>query len=228
MDGRVWRTLRILLTKPGVVPREYTHGRRTYYTPPFRLFLVASFIMFSAFHFTETLFISFKLKLATKELSHQPSAPPVSSHDCLFIDSTLAVVPFAPATKLSEVELDIWSDCVRYLEEELAVATSSRAYQLDAYELSFIHSLLPTKKIKDSENETELVLTFLNSMLAGVSKLLSNPETLNQALSQWIQRLLVLMAPILALLLRLFFWGDVLLFDLLILALYYHAIVFWE
>lgn len=45
-DSRMWRTLRRLVTSPGFLSREYVLGRRVRYTPPFRLYLVLSVILF--------------------------------------------------------------------------------------------------------------------------------------------------------------------------------------
>lgn len=42
LDGRAYRTVFSLLTRPGFLTREYFGGRRTSYTPPLRLFLVIS------------------------------------------------------------------------------------------------------------------------------------------------------------------------------------------
>ncbi|MGF1462784.1 MAG: DUF3667 domain-containing protein [Maricaulaceae bacterium] len=48
LDGRFLRTLRLLILAPGRLSREYVDGRRARYTPPFRLFLVASVVFFLA------------------------------------------------------------------------------------------------------------------------------------------------------------------------------------
>lgn len=45
-DHRVWRTLKPLLLQPGFLTKEYLLGRRTRYTPPFRLYIVLSLIFF--------------------------------------------------------------------------------------------------------------------------------------------------------------------------------------
>ena len=42
VDGRAYRTIRTLLTQPGVLTREYLARRRHSYTPPLRLYLVIS------------------------------------------------------------------------------------------------------------------------------------------------------------------------------------------
>ena len=42
LDGRAYRTVYYLFTRPGYLTREYFEGRRTSYTPPLRLFLIIS------------------------------------------------------------------------------------------------------------------------------------------------------------------------------------------
>jgi len=49
IDGRLWLTLRTLLTKPGVMTLEYTQGKRAKYTPPLRMYLAISILFFVIF-----------------------------------------------------------------------------------------------------------------------------------------------------------------------------------
>ena len=46
LDGRVYRSLYLLYTRPGFLSSEYIHGRRAHYTPPLRMFLVLSISFF--------------------------------------------------------------------------------------------------------------------------------------------------------------------------------------
>jgi hypothetical protein len=39
-DSRLWRTLKLLWFKPGMLTREFVAGRRVAYLPPFRLYLI--------------------------------------------------------------------------------------------------------------------------------------------------------------------------------------------
>lgn len=48
LEGALWRTLRLLLLKPGRLTREYLAGRRKQYVLPLRLYLTASFLFFLA------------------------------------------------------------------------------------------------------------------------------------------------------------------------------------
>ena len=46
LDGRMIRTLRLLLIRPGFLSREYLDGRRAAYTPPIRMYLLISLAFF--------------------------------------------------------------------------------------------------------------------------------------------------------------------------------------
>lgn len=45
-DARLWRTLRLLATRPGALSVAYLEGKRVAYIPPLRLFVVASLVLF--------------------------------------------------------------------------------------------------------------------------------------------------------------------------------------
>jgi hypothetical protein len=47
LDSRVWRTLRLLVRKPGELTREFITGRHQLYIPPFRLYLAISILYFA-------------------------------------------------------------------------------------------------------------------------------------------------------------------------------------
>ena len=46
LEGQLWRTLWLLLRRPGRLTREYLDGRRRRYVLPLRLYLTASFLFF--------------------------------------------------------------------------------------------------------------------------------------------------------------------------------------
>jgi len=46
LEGALWRTLKLLLFKPGQLTREYLEGRRRRYVLPLRIYLTASFLFF--------------------------------------------------------------------------------------------------------------------------------------------------------------------------------------
>lgn len=46
LDSRLWRTVPMLMFRPGRVTRNYLDGKRARYVPPFRLFLLTSVLFF--------------------------------------------------------------------------------------------------------------------------------------------------------------------------------------
>lgn len=52
LDGRLARTLHLLLVRPGLLTRAYLQGRRTRFTPPLRLFIAASIVFFGVLWLT--------------------------------------------------------------------------------------------------------------------------------------------------------------------------------
>lgn len=50
-DTKAWRTLPLLLFKPGKLTRDYVYGKRARYIAPFALFLFTIFVMFFTFGF---------------------------------------------------------------------------------------------------------------------------------------------------------------------------------
>ena len=51
-DGKFWRTLPMLLFKPGELTRRYVHGERAKFVSPMAIFLFSIFLMFAVFSFT--------------------------------------------------------------------------------------------------------------------------------------------------------------------------------
>jgi hypothetical protein len=54
IDGRLMRTLKGLLFKPGFISEQYRQGRRISYTPPLRMYLVVSVLFFILVSFIKT------------------------------------------------------------------------------------------------------------------------------------------------------------------------------
>lgn len=51
-EGKFWRTLPLLVWRPGELTRRYIHGERARFISPMALFLFAIFLMFALFSFT--------------------------------------------------------------------------------------------------------------------------------------------------------------------------------
>jgi len=69
-DGRLWRSLPMLVLRPGRMTREYIDGKRARFVPPFRLFLLTSVIFFL------TVFTALEHQPWMKELKFTPGNQP--------------------------------------------------------------------------------------------------------------------------------------------------------
>ena len=47
VDGKLWQTLRVLVTKPGELTKQFLEGRRKRYISPVRLYLTCSLLFFA-------------------------------------------------------------------------------------------------------------------------------------------------------------------------------------
>ena len=52
LDGKLWRTLPLLVTKPGELTRRYIEGERVKFVSPMAMFLFSVFLMFAVFQLT--------------------------------------------------------------------------------------------------------------------------------------------------------------------------------
>jgi hypothetical protein len=51
-EGKIWRTLPMLVTRPGALTRRYIAGERARFVSPLALFLFCVFLMFAVMHAT--------------------------------------------------------------------------------------------------------------------------------------------------------------------------------
>ncbi|MEO8344782.1 MAG: DUF3667 domain-containing protein [Betaproteobacteria bacterium] len=94
LDGRLWRTLRVMVTKPGFLTQEYLRGRRKYYVRPARLYLAASVLLFAVLKFTTVPF-SFddsviKVDVPRPAVTPSGDAQPTGA-DVLSLGDTIAI-----------------------------------------------------------------------------------------------------------------------------------------
>jgi len=62
VEGRLWRTLALLLFRPGALTNEYLAGRRRRYVEPLRLYLSLSILFFALMKFSGTDVVHFNTK----------------------------------------------------------------------------------------------------------------------------------------------------------------------
>lgn len=103
LDSRLWRTLGLLLFRPGRLTVDYLEGKRARYIPPFRLFIAASIVFF----FVASMLADFDIgddvvlngDAPTTEAPATPDAPPEPAPD-----SAPATTPETPTATPGDPE----------------------------------------------------------------------------------------------------------------------------
>lgn len=99
LDGRAYRTVGYLLTRPGFLTLEYFSGKRVKYTPPLRLFLVVSisfFLSVSLFNTVQSMQTALDEAAGDTSVQEQEASPdPADDNipDTVVVDETEEGVP---------------------------------------------------------------------------------------------------------------------------------------
>ena len=216
-DSRMWRTLGTLAAKPGVAPKAFAHGQRSRYTPPVRLFLVVSFLFFLTLSFTQTLFVAITMRGGDEPagggitlLQNNANAEASADADDSECSMVASLDFFVRASELDR-DHDKWRECIAELQAKLSESVRSETEDAPP----------------EAAESAERAITLVNTMADGVGRAIENPEAFNAVFNNWLPRILLLMAPVTALILILFIRGrDALFYDHLVLALYSHAMGF--
>lgn len=97
-DSRLWRTLLNLVLRPGFLPAEFMAGRKARYVPPFRLYLIISFVLFLALSFGASIRVidtpaatTYKQPVPANPASTQDSALAAESDEQGDVDLAIAL-----------------------------------------------------------------------------------------------------------------------------------------
>ncbi len=221
-DSRMWRTLGLLATSPGVVPTDYSHGRRARYTPPVRLFLVVSFLFFLSTALTKTLFVGLDVQFTEltpaqteRVIAILESADVAMDPDDAEVDdATNEYCSFRVDFRLLIKESDLKTDKDRL---ETCFNTVSERSESDAAVAT------DADDVNDTDDQNEEIF---KRLLEGINWAIGNPQAFNAGVNDWLPRVMFLMTPVLALILALFLRRNAIIFDHMVLSLYVHAVNF--
>lgn len=237
-DGRMWRTLGLLAAAPGTVPANYSHGKRSRYTPPVRLFLVVSFLFFLILGLTHTLIVAVEVRARTPE--EQAAAQKAIEEGIARAGPEVAAAIDEARNEIEGDEAAIMIDgrnldCnltaeTRYFvrPKDIEIDKELWARCRDSFVVS-IKAEMEEGAEEDPEGKgaAAQTLTLMERVAAGVTRAIEDPEAFNASLNNWLPRMMFLMAPVLALIMTLFLRGrDALVFDHLVFSLYAHATAF--
>ena len=236
-DSRMWSTLWLMISSPGFVPTNYSHGRRSRYTPPVRLFLVVSFIFFLILGLTKTMFVAFEVTAKTPE---QVAEEKADYEDALakMDEKTRAIVENAQAADEAIVIDGQDINCninvkARFFVRPQDISIDEEKWRQCADSVTAAANIQidkpeTTLKIEGEESSIskETVRDGFNRVVGGLDALVRDPVEFNASVNLWLPRVMFFMAPVLALILSLFLRRGVFYFDHLVLSLYSHAIGF--
>jgi len=107
-EGRIWRSLRSLIFKPGQMAREFSDGARQKWTSPIRLYLAMSLLLFGYTAVTKTQFIAFGAKAEKHSIIQAGLSDEYILPDAFFLE------------RKSTIQKTISEEILSTLEDELA------------------------------------------------------------------------------------------------------------
>ena len=219
-DSRMWRTLGLLAAKPGLVPTSYSHGKRSAFTPPVRLFLVVSFLFFLTIAATNILFVGLEVIFKEAKPQEQSLSAEANSEEGVTLEfDQIDNCKFQGQLRFFIKESDIKTD------RERLNACMNGVRETMSEEIKGADSVVVGEDT-GIENETEEAIEIVDRVFEGISWAAEDPRAFNDAFNNWLPRVMFFMTPLLALILTLFLRRKALIFDHMVFSLYIHAVNF--
>ena len=212
LDGRIARTLPLLLLRPGVLTRRYAEGRRARYVPPFRLFLLSSLV----FYFVVFAFVGQANWLNFADVS--ANGQPLS-------DAQLSELREAFVDESGQVDEARLEEFITRLAEGNEVAEAGDVAPVDVANEANNKDEVSEPSIQEEIQAGEQVDHEIEDR---VRRIIDNPRLFISAVETWLPRLSLLMVPFTMLAMSLmYFWRrKVFIYDHAIHALNLHSWIY--
>lgn len=207
-DSRLSATLIPLFFKPGYVTREFNLGRRTRFVPPFRQYLAISVIFF-------LLLVSVDIQLfEDKSDPSKTDASPASAN----VKLTMNGAPVGQETT-----------------DQPAPLMTAPLKNVDAEDLSpeildEVTERMTKNREENLKNSTETEKQLYDrsvSLMSGIKKVWADPKLLNVVIANWTPKMMFVMLPLFAILLKLFYIRRKKYYiEHLVFSLYFHGFIF--
>ena len=256
-DSRLIKSLILLVLVPGGLTLAYVQGRRAAYVPPIRAYLVMSIVFFLALELTDLALIDLKVTpkqvVTADNIIDSAEAPNQTKEDGLpdiLIAGEDAQKAAKAARKNINEELDTLSQEEREKVEKILALTGvdkgldvvdaggnsfSINKEMLPYDINFQMFVKPELEGRIGLTEEDLadvlqddaVPGWAKDIVRGFSKALVDPIRMNEVFNKWLPRVLILIVPIFALMLRMTHWGkQQYYFNQLMFSLHYHTFLF--
>jgi hypothetical protein len=200
LDGRLLRSLPMLMLRPGRMTREYIDGQRARFVPPFRLFLLTSVIFFL------TVFTVLEQQPWLNELKLQPGAQPSGSFviagDLRFNIEAADTVETLQA-RLADPELSdadrVQAEAALKMLEDADSAVSSFVLPDGTIDREALHQSI----IKSNPDLTPAELATADAAAERFANFYENQDRFGARMKEWAPRFTLLFLPIFSALLAL-------------------------
>lgn len=189
LDSRFYRTLATLLMTPGRLTRDFADGKRARYTPPIRLYLLSTILLFVMLSFSNVALVSLDMEPTPSETSG------------VKMDIEGAQAEFKSISFFKLVSEPV-KGAVLLKEEQIEEA------------------------VQDTQ-EDEVAANFARDVMQGLNAMAEDPRVANKAINAWLPRVMILLLPLFALTLKLFYiFRKQFLFNHAIYSLHFHSALF--
>jgi hypothetical protein len=232
-DSRVWRTLRPLAFRPGLLTQEFLRGRRAHYTPPFRMYLILSvafFLIASVFDPGKDISLNLgdggaALTINDDDATNAPAAPDAPATPGANADATTAQSVNGARDRLIETIVGRLPEAERAelraeLQNELGEMTPEQAARAQ-------------EVMADPCNEANFRIDvgFLNEyeqrLRQACNKIVADTQSFGRALWENLPKMMFLFLPLIALVMAVLYLGSGRYYvEHLLFFLHYHAFFF--
>jgi len=212
LDSRIWRSWAALLFKPGKVAREYSDGKRSYWSSPVRVYLAMSIILFGFMAITQTHLVTLDVDVRIKEGVEKPAEQLLKKDltrgfDISFFKTQSQIDKRNEDRDFALIQKYLELDMTGGGEDDGEATIEAPGFSLD----------LGGQTI-GAERTSQYLTAFIK-----------NPKTVTDSFNKWLPRLMFIMMPF-AMLIGALFIRDrkkALLFDHLVHAAYIHTVTFF-
>lgn len=174
LDGRAYKTLWYLFTKPAFLSTEYTKGRRASYTPPLRLFLVISI----GFFLLVALSTSFQ-SIRNTVIGVDPSGTVTADFNLSFGDGNVEILTAEDLAELDEEDIEDIEELINFVSEiELSFLSAPANQNLQGFLASQVEANFqdvvddPTSFFMGSLEYITLFMLLMMPLLALIQQIL--------------------------------------------------------
>lgn len=196
-DTRFFRTFKYLLVRPGFLTSEFFQGRRMRYSPPFRIFVFLSFILFLLLQIITERSLDFESNQQISEQAHDASVN-------AGIDGNLIMTSADSVRQILTEEADTLGNALPAMSD-----TVNTAFNLDLTEALFTKGKLRDKLNKLAELLEENLQKANDAKdrakLQSYIAICRNPEMVISTIMKYLSWAFFVLLPLFALVLKLFY-----------------------